>query len=215
MDTQTIEMARELWNHLSAPAARHNSDACVVCCSYDLRVCDHACELITSGLSDRLVISGKTGNWTRHIWSRPEAEIFYDRALANGMDPEQVLMEASATNFGENVVFSRTLIPAAKTVTFVSKPNAMLRIKLTAEAQWPEIKAHVSCPTIRFPEDISNIVGVLGLINEMVGDIDRIQNYPALGFQVPHQMPQQIIDAWKYLKEQGFTEHVISNQKLR
>jgi hypothetical protein len=64
---------------------RVKSDAIVLCCSYDLRTCDHACELIRSGFADTLLLSGNTGNWTRHIWSEPEAEIYYRRALINGV----------------------------------------------------------------------------------------------------------------------------------
>ena len=54
-----------------------SSDAIVICCSYDLRVCDHACQLIKDGYSERLVISGMQGNWTRHLWDSTEAEVFF------------------------------------------------------------------------------------------------------------------------------------------
>ena len=185
MDTITIEKSAELWRYMSSLNSQKKSDAIVVCCSYDLRVCDHACELIKAGLSKTLVISGNTGNWTKHIWSTPEAIIFRDRALSNGIDEKSIVIERNATNFGENISFSKGLLPNAKVVTFVSKPSALLRVKLTAEAQWPEITSYVSCPDIDFPHEISNVVGILGVINEMVGDIERVQKYPALGFKRP------------------------------
>ena len=68
--------------------------------------------------------------------------------------------------------------------------------KLTVERYWPGIEAHFSAPKIAFPDEVSNIVGVLGVIDEMVGDIDRIQRYPALGYQAAHTLPGEIIDAW-------------------
>ena len=212
MDTLTIKKSTVLWNYMSSFDQQLKSDAVVVCCSYDLRVCDHACHLIKSGISDKLILSGNTGNWTKYIWSIPEATIFKERAISNGIDPESIIVETAATNFGENISFSKALLPNIKIVTFVSKPSALLRVKLTAECQWPEIQAYVSCPPVKFPHEISNIVGVLGVINEMVGDIDRVQKYPSLGFQVPHKLPDHILDAWNYLKEQGFTEHLISNK---
>jgi len=208
MDTITIKRASELWEYMSSFDRKEICDAIVVCCSYDLRVCDHACELIKSGLSSTLILSGNTGNWTKHIWSTPEAIIFRDRAISNGIDESCIIIEQDATNFGENITFSKNLLPDAKVVTFVSKPSALLRIMLTAKAQWPEITSYVSCPAIKFPHEISNVVGVLGVINEMVGDIERIQKYPSLGFQVPHALPENILDAWCYLLEQGFTEHL-------
>jgi len=211
-ETLTIKRAAEIWNYLAALNSRANSDAIVLCCSYDLRTCDHACELVHSGDSNTLLLSGNTGNWTRHIWSEPEAEIYYRRALANGVAAEQIIIETQATNFGENVSFSRKLLANAASVTFVSKPYSLLRVKLTVERYWPGIEACFSAPEIVFPDAVSNIVGVLGVIDEMVGDIDRIQRYPALGYQAPHTLPADIIDAWHYLIEQGFTNHLVGEQ---
>ncbi|NRB42304.1 MAG: YdcF family protein [Pseudomonadales bacterium] len=209
METDTIKKSTQLWDYMSSFDQQLRSDAVVVCCSYDLRVCDHACNLIKSGISDKLILSGNTGNWTKHIWSTAEAIIFKERAIANGIDPKKIILETEATNFGENITLSKALLPNVKVVTFVTKPSALLRVKLTAECQWPEIKAYVSCPPVIFPHEISNVVGILGVINEMVGDIDRVQKYPDLGFQVPHTLPEHILNAWGYLKEQGFTEHLM------
>lgn len=210
-----MEKAGEIWSYMSAIKSREKSEAIVICCSYDLRVFDHACELINNGYPDTLVISGKAGNWTRQIWNEPEAQIFFERAISNGIIKKQILMEPEATNFGENVTFSRALIPQAKTVTFVSKPNSLLRVKLTVEAQWPEITSYVSCPEIEFPNDVSNMIGVLGVINEMVGDIERIEKYPSLGFQTKHAIPDNIYQAWKYLVDQGFTGHLMPIKALQ
>jgi hypothetical protein len=209
--TETLTRAGEIWDYMSAVKSRSKSDAIVICCSYDLRVCDHACDLVKKGISDTLIISGKFGNWTQHIWKKPEAEVFYERAIENGINGKQVLMEPEATNFGENISYSRALVPQAKTVTFVSKPNSLLRVKLTAEARWPEVNAIVSCPSIKFPAEVSNIIGVWGAINEMVGDIERIQKYPDRGFQVSHLLTEKIIQNWVYLIDKGFTFHLMPN----
>lgn len=207
--------AGEIWAYMSAVQSQSKSDAIVICCSYDLRVCDHACQLMEEGYSETLVISGKSGNWTRHVWDVPEAQVFRDRAISNGIDEARILLEPRATNFGENITFSKALIPRAKTVTFVSKPNSLLRVKLTAEAQWPDVDSYVSCPNIEFPAEVSNTIGVWGVINEMVGDIERIQRYPEFGYQARHLIPENIVQNWKYLVEQGFTYHLMPNKEQR
>ncbi|MCP4335521.1 MAG: YdcF family protein [Gammaproteobacteria bacterium] len=214
MTTETLSKAGEIWEYMAAFKSRSKSDAIVICCSYDLRVCDHACDLIMDGISDTLVISGKFGNWTQHIWDKPEAEMFCERAIKNGICEKQIIMEVEASNFGENISFSRARIPGAKVVTFVSKPNSLLRVKLTAEAQWPEIETIVSCPDIKFPDEVSSIIGVWGAINEMVGDIERIQKYPARGFQAAHRLPEEIMLHWVYLIEQGFTFHLMPDRQM-
>ena len=213
MHAQTIKKAREIWSYLSAENTSERCDAVVVCCSYDLRVCDHACSMIKAGLSDTMIISGCRGNWTKHLWHQPEAEIFFERALKNGMSEDRIFLEKSATNFGENIQFSRRFIPDAKIVTFVSKPNSLLRVKLTAQARWPEIRSLVSAPAIEFPGEVSNIIGVWGAIHEMVGDIERIQKYPELGYQVEHELPDHIVENWQYLIDSGFTAHMMDQAK--
>ena len=209
MNSETLTKAGEIWDYMSVIRSHSPSDAIVICCSYDLRVCDHACDLLKDGISDTLIISGKFGNWTKHIWDKPETEVFYQRAIENGIDERQILLETEATNFGENIAYAKAMIPQAKTVTFVTKPNSLLRVKLTADIQWPEINSIVSCPDIKFPAEVSNVIGIWGVINEMVGDIQRIQKYPDRGFQAPHALPEKIIRNWEYLIDQGFTYHLI------
>ena len=97
----------------------------------------------------------------------------------------------------------------ANTVTFLTKPATVLRLKLTVEAQWPDVVAYVSCPIIRFPEGVSNTVGIMGVVNEMVGDVHRIQKYAELGYQSPHELPAHVMEAWTYLVQQGFTNHLV------
>ena len=211
MDSETLRKAGEIWNYMASFGVTAKSDAIVVCCSYDLRVCDHACDLLKAGIADTLVISGKHGNWTKHLWQKREAEVFLERALENGVRKSQILLETEATNFGENIANACALLPRAKTVTFVSKPNSLLRLKLTADIQWPSVQAFVSSPQIAFPTEVSNVIGIWGLINEMVGDIERIQKYPDLGFQSRHELPENILLNWEYLVDQGFTYHMMSD----
>jgi hypothetical protein len=54
-ETLTIKRAAEIWNYMVALNERVNSDAIVLCCSYDLGTCDHACELVLSGVADTLL----------------------------------------------------------------------------------------------------------------------------------------------------------------
>jgi uncharacterized SAM-binding protein YcdF (DUF218 family) len=174
-----------------------------------LRVCDYACGLLEQGLAPRLILTGKRGNWTRHLWSEPEAHVFRERALANGVDASRISLEVEATNFGENIGFVRRLVPELRRVTFVTKPNSVLRVALTVPIQWPEVDAFVDSPPFSFPHDVSNVIGVFGVIHEMVGDVDRIVGYPARGFQIAHELPPQILESFRHLVEEGFDRHLL------
>lgn len=209
MNSETLRNAAILWEFLSQRRRCQPSDAIVVCCSYDLRVADYAAELYHAAIAPVMVISGKSGNWTKHLWSHPEAQIFRDQALAAGVPSSAILLEEEATNFGENIRFSRLLLPEARRVLFLTKPNSVLRVLLTAAVQWPDVDAAVDAPRVSFPDDVSNVVGILGLIEEMVGDVDRIDRYPALGYQAPCEIPPAVRTAWHELKAAGFTGHLM------
>jgi len=75
MTSQTIRHAKRIWNYLESYNRPEPSDAIVVCCSYDLRVCDYACELLRASLAPVIVFSGNRGNWTSHLWESPEAHV--------------------------------------------------------------------------------------------------------------------------------------------
>jgi len=213
MTSQTIRHAKRIWNYLESYNSPEPSDAIVVCCSYDLRVCDYACELLRASLAPVIVFSGNRGNWTSHLWESPEAHVFRERAEANGIASSSMLIEAKATNIGENIAFSRQAIPEAKTVTFVTKPNTILRVRLTAPIQWPGVCTHTACPSFTFPDEVSNVIGLFGVINEMVGDIQRIIEYPKLGYQVEHELPGEVMESWEYLVRSGFTLHMMKSNK--
>lgn len=207
--------AKLIWDYLASHSDPAECDAIVVCCSYDLRVCDYACELVKRSLAPIVVFSGNTGNWTEHLWDIPEAEVFAERALANGVSETSILRELNATNIGENVAFSRKLLPEAETVTFVTKPNTILRVGLTAPVQWPGVRANLACPPFSFPDGVSNVIGLFGVINEIVGDIQRIMEYPQLGYQIQHELPADVIESWEYLVEAGFTLHTMESKKIK
>jgi uncharacterized SAM-binding protein YcdF (DUF218 family) len=207
MSNSVLEHADVLWTYSSSMRNRAACDAIVVCCSYDLRVCDYACELVRGGLAPQLVLSGRSGNWTRHLWDIPEAQVFKARALENGIEARRILLEEEATNFGENIAFVRRLLPKLERAVFVTKPNAVLRVALTAPVQWPELQAFVDAPPLKFPDGVSQIIGVFGVIHEMVGDIERVLHYPARGFQIAHRLPSSVLESFEALKAQGFDQH--------
>lgn len=208
MNSEVMQHSEKIWNYLASFSSEGQSDAIVVCCSYDLRVCDHACNLFKQGVADKIVLSGNISHWTSMLWDIPEADVFKKRAIENGIDPKNIIIEDKATNTGENIKFSNLLLGNTDKVTYVSKPNMTLRIKLTVPKHASHSTFYVSSPKQRFPDDISNIIGVFGIIHEMVGDIDRIIKYPALDFQENFNLPEEIVSSWEFLKTKGFTLNI-------
>lgn len=96
----TLQDARLLWDFLGQGRCHVPCELLVVCGSYDLRVCDHACELLERGLAERLLFTGNTGHWTRHLWVEPEAELFARHARARGVSDSLIVIEPRATKIG-------------------------------------------------------------------------------------------------------------------
>ncbi|MDN0077314.1 hypothetical protein QU481_20995 [Crenobacter sp. SG2303] len=160
------------------------------------------------------LISGGTGNWTRFLWQDSEVHVFADRARSLGVADEQLLIEPCAGNFAENIAYTRLLCPDIGCASFVNKPNSIRRVQLTLPVQWPELDAMVNAPNFVFPHGGSNQIGVLGLIDEMVGDVHRILRYPELGFQVPLTVSDEVLRPWHEQIRQGFDRHLRPSQPV-
>lgn len=147
----TLQDARLLWDFLGQGRCHVPCELLVVCGSYDLRVCDHACELLERGLAERLLFTGNTGHWTRHLWVEPEAELFARHARTRGVSDSLIVIEPRATNFAENIAFARELFPDLRRATFVTKPNSIRRVALTLPVRWPGLEDTWMRPTTHFP----------------------------------------------------------------
>ena len=208
MNSTVIGHAGILWDYLTSIRKEIHCSAVVVCCSYDLRVMDYAVDLLERGRTDTVVISGDRGHWTGKLWDEPESAVFHEHAR-DRLDGYRVLLEQRATNFSENIRYSIDLLRPVGPVLFITKPNSLYRVHLTVPMVDPEIRYSVSCPGIEFPDGVSTVVGLIGIINEMVGDVDRILTYPKLGYQVPHTLPDEVIRSWEFLVERGFVDHML------
>jgi len=43
----------------------------------------------------------------------------------------------------------------------------------------------------------------------MVGDLQRIIEYPSLGYQITQKVPDDVLEAYKQLMQMGFSGHLI------
>jgi uncharacterized SAM-binding protein YcdF (DUF218 family) len=212
MDSAVIDLAQQLWNYLRLDLPVERADCIVGLGSYDLRVADRCAELYTGGWAPLIIFSGHLGNWTRRAWDRSEAEIFADRAVAKGVPREKVRLETRSTNIGENVRFTRDFLLAQglhiESLIMVSKPSTERRMFATCQQVWPDMKVCFTSPRLSFADQLRDGIQE-GLIHEMVGDIQRIRVYPALGFQIPQDIPVGVWNAYERLVSMGFDKHLI------
>ncbi|MBX9742531.1 MAG: hypothetical protein K2W99_03205 [Chthoniobacterales bacterium] len=95
-------------------------------------------------------------------------------------------------------------------IILVTKPNTSRRAYATFAVRWPEMVAKlvVSAPLIKF-NNLAKGQLIEHLVNELVGDIDRIIFYPEKGFQIEQEIPSCVMEAYLRLKKAGYSDHAI------
>jgi uncharacterized SAM-binding protein YcdF (DUF218 family) len=216
MNAQVRALAEKIWNYHHMHHVLEPADAILVLCSHDTAVADRGAQLFLEGWAPLLIFSGGQGAITKRLWSEPEADRFARIAVERGVPAGKILVENRSTNTGENVEFTRRLLaergldPA--TFIVVQKPYMERRSYATFMKRWPEKRVIVTSPQVplgeyvrRYSNDALTEDDVIGI---MVGDLQRIRDYPARGFQIPQEIPPDVWDAFEELVRLGYDTHL-------
>ena len=148
--------------------------------SHDLGVADVTAALFHQGVFPLIVFTGANAPTSRKRFPGGEAVHYRQRAIELGVPPEAILVEPSATNTRENFELSR--------------------------------KLDVLCASDR--RSLDEYIGGIGdrhfVINMIVGDTQRVMEYPKLGHAVAQDVPGPIEAAFERLIAAGFTDRLLS-----
>ncbi|PJI85093.1 DUF218 domain-containing protein [Yoonia maricola] len=200
--------AQALWDFHCVYDTLVPSDVIIGLGSYDTRVASRCAELFQRGLAPHIIFTGASGNWTQALFPDSEAKSFQAQAIANGVPKKAIVVEPHAKNIGENIQFSAKLVPSAQRVILVTKPQTQRRCAATAQKQWPAVQSLVTAPKTTFEDQPLAHHDMRALICEMVGDLERIRRYPALGFQAEVNIPPHVSRAFDALINAGFVDHL-------
>ena len=190
-------------------------DAIFVLCSLDTRVAEKAARLFIDGYANKVIVSGGIGALTQDIFNKPEAQVFVDIMVKLGVSLNDIILEDKSTNTGENIQFTYALLnklgESFKSFILVQKPYMERRTYATFMKQWPDKGAEVflASPDIEYDEYFTNELPKDLVINIMVGDMQRIIEYPAKGYQIEQEVPDNVHRAFKALIKAGYTKHLI------
>ncbi len=218
MRPEIRELAGKLWDYHHVNHALEKADAVLVLCSHDTAVAERGAELFLGGWAPLLVFSGGLGAITKSLWSEPEAELFARVAVGMGVPEERIVTETRSTNTGENVRFTRELLsgrgPAPESLILVQKPYMERRAYATFRRYWPEARAVVTSPQVSFEEYLEGYSNRAltedDVVSIMVGDLQRIRLYPARGFQVEQEIPEDVWAAYEELVRAGYDRHLVA-----
>lgn len=222
MNQRVRRLAETLWRYHQLNHELAKADAILVLCSHDRAVAERGAQLFLDGWAPLLIFSGGLGAITRRLWSEPEADQFAAVAIAMGVPGDRILVENRSTNTGENVAFTRRLLaergldPGSFIV--VQKPYMERRSYATFRKIWPEKAVIVTSPRVGFDEYLARYSNETlsgdDVISIMVGDLQRIQLYAGMGFQVPQEIPPKVWEAYRELVALGYDTHLCAPAAL-
>lgn len=210
---EILTLAKKIWDYHHVNHTLVSSDCILTLGSHDTRVAERSAELYHAGWAPLLIFAGGLGRLTNDMWTEPEAELFARIAVAKGVPNEAILIESRSTNTGENIQFVKQLLHEKglepKTFIIVQKPYMERRSFATFAKNWPEKNFVVTSPQIPFEEYPNEEISMEHVINIMIGDLQRIKIYPAKGFQIYQEIPDDIWRAYEKLVALGFDKQLI------
>ncbi|CSB72712.1 DUF218 domain [Vibrio cholerae] len=205
MSKRLYQQIETLWDYLQLHQQPDVADLILVLGSNDVRVAEHAAKLYHQGLAPYVLFSGGFGRFTQGVFNHSEAETFAAIAKDAGVPEHAILLETQSTNSGENLHFSHQLLVQqawpAKRILLVQKPYMERRAYATFMQQWPESveSVQVSSPAGSFFDYLTSELTSDFVLNAMLGDFERIRDYPALGFQITQPIPEPVMRAYQAL----------------
>lgn len=184
--------------------------------SHDPNVPVHAADLYHQGMFPLIVFTGANAPTTKSRFPRGEAVHFREIAIEHEVPADAILMETHARNTGENVTLTRELLDRhgieAHSAVVICRPYQQRRAYATFRETWPELDVVCSSRPLPLPDYIATIGDPHFVIDMIVGDTQRVIEYPAAGFSSEQSVPKSVAAAYLRLVTAGFTSRLIKDR---
>jgi uncharacterized SAM-binding protein YcdF (DUF218 family) len=203
-----------IWDYHQMHHQLRPCDAAIALGSHDLGVPAYSAELFRAGLFPTLVFSGGPNPTAPERFPRGEAVHFREHAVELGVPAEAILIEPNATNTGQNITLSREVMAQVGirpiTLMLIAMPYMERRAYATARKVWPEVEVVCASQPIDFNDYLKGMGDERRVAEMLVGDMQRVIEYPNLGFAVEQEVPEDVHDAYQILVRDGFTSRLLS-----
>ncbi|HVY73123.1 MAG TPA: YdcF family protein [Candidatus Paceibacterota bacterium] len=215
------EALQTIWDYMHLHHQLKKADAIFVLGNHDLRVAEYAAKLWLDGWAPYLICAGSgTIHANNPAWSdfagKTEAELFANVARKAGVPDSAILIENQSQNTGQNYEFTDKLLKDRgvdlQTVIAVQKPYMERRTYAAGKVWWPDKEIIVTSPPLtlaEYPNESTNANE--HWIHSIVGDLQRIREYPKKGFQIEQEIPENVWAAYEFLVAKGYTRYLIKD----
>lgn len=211
------ELAKILWDYMHLNQKPEQADVIVGFGCYDEDIPRRCAELYHAGYAPFVAFSGGLGRNTDKLWTKSEAERFAAIAVAESVPEERIILENKSTNSAENLLFTPKVLAEhgvkADKIIAVHKTYMERRLWSAMQVYWPGVQAVYTSPQVTLEEHIAHAerIGMTahGVIETIVGDIQRMELYAHKGYQVPVEIPDEVWDAYRRLVKLGFDGQLV------
>jgi uncharacterized SAM-binding protein YcdF (DUF218 family) len=215
-----LDAIHTLWNYMLLGQELKKADVILGLGNNDHRTAEYAAKLYKEGWAPIIVFSGSgTVHSNNPLWQRykgtTEAEYFAKIAIEKGVPEKDILIENKSQNTGQNYEFTerrlkeRNIDP--KIVIVVQKPYMERRAYATSKVWWPNKEIISTSSKMSFEDYIQGDIPRKHVVSALVGDMQRIKEYPKKGFQIEQKIPDSVQEAFEYLVSLGYTKRMIKD----
>ncbi len=198
-------LAGPLWDYLAVADTPARADVIFVFGSQALAVPARAAELYRAGHAPVVLVSGHYGRMTRGVFDRPEALVFGDRLLRDGVPRAAIVTETEAGNTLENVLFGLAALRreriAVGSALLVAKPFVMRRCAATFARQAPDVRVRCCPPHTDPTRSVDRAPGAFAA--RLVAELDRLDRYAAAGDIALQTIPARVREAARRIAPDG------------
>jgi len=197
-----IDSSSLIWQYLLVGGSEQKAQLAFVLGRDDFSIPEKTVEIYEQSLVQKIILLGGRGRLTGGI-EGSESQAFKKFILSRNIPEEVIYMEENSTNTGENIteglklLKNNSLFP--RTICIVTHAPHMRRALAVAKAQDSSIE-WLPCPDGCVPPQVDSATFRKEL-EELVGEVSRLEKYPELGFFEKQNIPDSIFASKKIIEQ--------------
>jgi uncharacterized SAM-binding protein YcdF (DUF218 family) len=204
---------RTIWDYHQLHHPWRRCSAAIALGSFDLGVATYAATLFKQNYFPLVMFTGASSPTTIDQFPRSEAIEYREHALSLGVPDETILVKPHATNTGQNITLTHQLLDhhgiEVTDLMLICMPYMQRGAYATCAKHWPEVAIVCASEPITLAEHIQAMGADRLVIDELVGDLQRIWLYPRQGFAIAQPVPDPVMIAYHRLVDAGFDSKVL------
>lgn len=169
-----------------------------------MEIAHKAVELFNKGYASRIVFNGNSGTFSNPDWKKPEADVFADYAIEQGIDPKHLVIQNASTNTLLDVQYGLEALEKNHidilSAIIISRPVHQRRAYATfKKIIIPGVKILNQPCNEKFPE-ATNEPELLSLATRCVAEYDRLISYAEKGDIMKQDIPENVTLAVEALR---------------